>query len=252
MTVPPAIAAILLYVYTVCVSYSAIACTKQCPDSIKAHCTRQIPGHLYPAAFVVLFAHTVATRQPRWYQNRGLVLFGVLYVVLDLLLQNGKLDMTDPTTVQHATFTLGITCIGLIRHLYLCRGRCCCCVDIDAALFAAITFLFAFFVSQHPQPNAIGNTMHTATIVFAVAAYAARINEQVRVTTIMLVAGGCTFVHSQLALTHNATQQHIDAVAYLTASTVVAMAVALSFERATAARHQPALISYSTSSPSSA
>lgn len=251
MTVPPAIAAIVLYVYTVSVSYSAIVCTTQCPDRIKAHCTRQIPGHLYPAAFIALFAHSVATQQPRWYQNRGLVLFGVLYVVMDLLLQNGKLDMTDPTTVQHATFTMGITCIGIIRRLYLCRGRCCCCNDADAALFAAITLLFAFFVSQHPQPNAIGNTVHTATIVFAVAAYAARIGGQVRATTIMLVAGGCTFVHSQLALTHNATQQHIDAVAYLTASTVVAMAVALTFDRVTTTRHRPALIYYSTSSPSS-
>ena len=231
MRMPQHGAAIALCMYSACIIYCAITCSTLCSAESKPHCYTQIPGHFYPALFFALFARTMANRRPRWYQNGGLVFFGVWYVFMDLCLHKGKLDMSDQKTVQHATFTLSITCFGAIRQLCLCPGRCTCCNDVDATLFAAITLLFVFFVIQHPQPNAIGNAMHLATVTFAVAAYLLRIAAQLRAAVIMLVAGACTFVHSQLALTQFATQHHIDPVAYMSASTTVAMAVGLSFAR---------------------
>lgn len=184
-------------------------------DANRTKCTRQVMGHIYPGSFLLGLAWSWNKPALRAYECGGMIVFWLFYWSVDAVQQSG-VDFGDLKTLQHYMFTMFVGVCGLFR---LARGPA-----RDAFIMVILVIGFGFFVSMHPQPNAIGLTMHALCSLWLgcfLVAYLAKADEE---ATAFMVLAAITFVSSQLGLTAAATP-YMDTVAYFAIVTVCSLCV---------------------------
>lgn len=200
-----------LYVSVILVCFRmAQECTA--PDN---RCTRQVMGHIYPGTFMLGLAWSWNKPVYRTRECMAMVVFWLFYWAVDAVQQLG-VDFDDLKTLQHYMFTMFV---GLCGGFRLARGP-----TYDTFIMVLLVAGFGLFVAIHPQPNAIGVTMHavcSAWLGCFLLAYLAKAELE---ASAFMVMAATAFVSSQLALTAVATH-HMDPVAYFTFVSVFSLAV---------------------------
>ena len=189
---------------------SCFHAARKCEEQHHTECMRQVMGHIYPGSFLLGLAWSWNKPELRVYECSGMIVFWLFYWSIDAVQQSG-VNFGELKTLQHYMFTMFVGVCGAFR---LARGP-----SRDMFVMVLLVIGFGFFVSMHPQPNAIGLAMHTLCgmwLACFLLAYIAKAEEE---GTAFMIVAAITFISSQLGLTTVATR-YMDPVAYFALVTV--------------------------------
>ena len=215
--------------FLVAIAANIFIALQVCP--LDETCLLQIPGHWYPATFMLfLGCHAERGAASAQTVTGGMIAFGIVYVLLDVVGHGGDLSFLEREKPrQHWVFTLTISAFGMIRALVVRHRGAMFEGDADTLILATLSWLMMIFMANHPQPNAVGNLMHTVSSVY-IAAFCifGTLGAPARAKWSMIFATVC-FISSQEGLTKAAVAANIDQVAYCSlVHTAALLAVLLS------------------------
>lgn len=178
-------------------------------------------GHIYPGTFLFLLAWSWKLPRYRKQECWGMVVFWLLYWIIDLIQHRG-VDFSDLKIMQHHAFTMFVGMTGLFRLLPWNK-------DLDSFAMFALVMGFGIFVAMHPQPNSIGVWMHLITSAWLFMFWPAYVLKAENEGTVSLIMAATSFISSQLALT-TAASNVMDVVAYFSIVSVVGLGVVSAFQ----------------------
>lgn len=200
------------------------------------HCWESVAGHWYPA-FLILFVayHTNKTSAASAKQlSSGMVAFGAVYIVQDLIRKGWDVTTYDRRAIQHDVVLLTIALLGItrVRRKHdngMFKG------ELDRLLFFVVAVTLVIFMANHPQPTATGNWMHALTAFYIVLWFLFGVVKWLkRAQWAMWFAATC-FIGSQQGLCSLADTSNVDTVAYSCFAHLFAYFVLLCFTPATTA-----------------
>lgn len=183
--------------------------------AVEDHCWQSLVGHWYPALFVLFVAYhtdkTSAASAKRL--SNGMIAFGVVYLVQDLLQKGGEVTKYNRKTIQHDVMFLSISILGFTRarrkhHEAMFKG------ELDKLLCFMVAVLLVVFMANHPQPTKTGDWMHYLTAFYLVLWFLFGVVKWLqRAQWAMWFAAVC-FLGSQQGLCTLANNSNVDTVAY--------------------------------------
>lgn len=181
-------------------------------DCDTAVCWHQFVGHWFPALFIMFVSYHTDSADTKQL-NRGMVAFGVLYNVLDLVQKGGDMDFDNFKVVQHFTFTATVSVLGIIRMRMKHVGAVFT-GDFDKLIFFVVAVCLVVFMANHPQASSLGNWMHGMTAFYVATWYVLGVANKREIASWAMWFAAVCFLASQNGLCKAATMVRIDVVAY--------------------------------------